>query len=364
MQDDLWHMRTALGLARRGLGRVAPNPAVGCVIVKEGRVVGRGWTQPGGRPHAETEALAQAGDAAKGATAYVSLEPCAHHGETPPCAEALINAGISRCVVATRDPDPRVSGAGIAMLKGAGIEVHEDIGQAEAEALNAGFLMRIRSGRPIVTLKLATTLDGKIATANGHSQWITGPDARRYGHLLRVQHDAILTGVGTVLADDPMLDCRIAGLEHASPSRFVVDSSLRTPLASQLVETSNAVSTTLLTLASSDPSPFEAKGVTVLHINDTEDGRVGLPAALEMMGGQGVTRVLAECGAELATSLLRLDLVDRIAWFRAPSVIGGDGLAAVATLGLAEATQARRFVRQEQVSLGEDVLETYSRTAY
>ena len=221
MNDDLLHMRAALALARRGLGNAWPNPAVGCVLVKEGRVIGRGWTQPGGRPHAETEALRRAGDAARGATAYVTLEPCSHHGRTPPCCEALAEAGIARVVMAMRDPDPRVNGRGLAMLRGAGIAVEEGLLEAEARALNAGFFRRIQAGMPVVTLKLASTLDGRIATASGESRWITGAAARREVHALRARHDAILVGSGTVLADDPDLTCRIPGMERVPMLRVV-----------------------------------------------------------------------------------------------------------------------------------------------
>ncbi|HQT72519.1 MAG TPA: bifunctional diaminohydroxyphosphoribosylaminopyrimidine deaminase/5-amino-6-(5-phosphoribosylamino)uracil reductase RibD, partial [Acidiphilium sp.] len=209
--DDLAPMRSALALARRGLGETAPNPSVGCVILRDGVVVGRGRTAPGGRPHAETEALAMAGEAARGATAYVTLEPCAHHGRTPPCADALIAAGIARVVIAMADPDPRTDGAGIARLRAAGIEVVEGVGAAEAAEINAGFTLRLRAGRPLVTLKLATSLDGQIATRTGESQWITGAAARQLGHALRGTHDAVMVGVGTVLADDPELTCRIEG---------------------------------------------------------------------------------------------------------------------------------------------------------
>ena len=194
-------MRAALTLARRGLGRVAPNPAVGCILVKDGRVVGRGWTQPGGRPHAETETLNRAGDQARGATAYVSLEPCSHHGETPPCVEALISAGVARCVVALGDPHERVAGRGLARLRESGICVREGLLANEAEEVNAGFLMRVREGRPLVTLKHASTLDGRIATKAGESLWITGEAARARGHLLRATHDAVMVGRGTAFAD-------------------------------------------------------------------------------------------------------------------------------------------------------------------
>ncbi len=196
-------MRAALTLARRGLGTVFPNPAVGCVMVRDGAVIGRGWTQPGGRPHAETEALGRAGDRAKGATAYITLEPCAHHGETPPCADALVDAGIRRAVIALNDPDPRVDGGGIRRLMEAGIDVDVGICEAEAAAINAGFFRRVRDGRPQVTLKLATSLDGRIATHTGHSRWVTGETARQMAHGLRARHDAILVGSGTAVQDDP-----------------------------------------------------------------------------------------------------------------------------------------------------------------
>jgi len=365
---DRWHMRAALALARRGLGRVAPNPAVGCIIVKDGVIVGRGWTQPGGRPHAETEALRQAGAAARGATAYVTLEPCAHHGQTPPCAEALADAGIARSVVAHGDPDPRVSGGGIEILRKAGIVVAEGLYEAEAAEINEGFFNRVRLGRPLVTLKLATTLDGRIAAKGGDSKWITGPEARRYGHLLRARHDAILTGIGTVLADDPMLDCRLAGLEGQSPIRVVLDSNLRTPADSQLVLTAGRVP--LLILTAKDPTAkkrglrqLEA-GIEVIRVDSDADGRIVPGAALAALAERGITRVLAECGGKLAASLLRDDLIDRIAWFRAPSVLGGDALDGLAGLGIKKAADAMRFRRGLVTSLGEDVLETYRRSTY
>ena len=234
MATDQDYLRRAIRLAMNGRGAVEPNPMVGCVIVKDGRVVGRGWTQPGGRPHAETEALRRAGAAATGATAYVSLEPCSHHGRTPPCAEALIAAGIARVVAAGEDPDPRVSGSGLARLRQAGIAIETGLCAEEAAELNAGFLCRVTKGRPLVTLKLATSLDGRIATATGQSRWITGPAARERAHLLRATHDAVLVGTGTALADDPLLTCRLPGLEHRSPVRIALDRTLRLPATLRL----------------------------------------------------------------------------------------------------------------------------------
>lgn len=364
---DIRHMRAALGLASRVLGQVAPNPAVGCVIVGEGRVVGRGHTMPGGRPHAETEALRQAGEAARGATAYVTLEPCSHHGRTAPCAEALIEAGIGRVVVALTDPDPRVSGRGIARLRAAGIPVTENVLAAGAREVNEGFLRRVVDGRPMVTLKLATTLDGMIAAFGGDSQWITGEEARRYGHLLRARHDAVLTGIGTVLADDPVLNCRIEGLGHVSPVRIVLDSSLRTPLDSQLVRGARELPLWLVTTdtaARAHGRRFEAAGVDVLAVEVNPDGGIDMRAVLATLASRGITRVLAESGRAVAGSLLRGDLVDRIAWFRAPAVMGGDGLTAVESLGVVKVSALRRFECGESVRLGQDVLETYRRTTY
>src|SRR5438093_45669 len=245
-------MLAALALARRGLGNVWPNPAVGCIIVKDGRVAGRGWTQPGGRPHAETEALARAGEAARGATAYVSLEPCSHWGRTPPCADALIAAGVRRVVVALEDPDPRVAGSGLARLRAAGIAVETGLGAAAAAEINAGFFQRVRFGRPLVTLKLASSLDGRIATASGESRWITGPPARDHAHLLRATHDAILVGTGTVLADDPQLTCRLPGLARRSPVRVVIDRHLRIPPSARLIAEARQVPTWVVTFGSAD----------------------------------------------------------------------------------------------------------------
>lgn len=358
-------MRIALGLAERGLGQVAPNPAVGCVIVSpEGHIVGRGWTQPGGRPHAETEALSRAGDRARGATAYVTLEPCAHHGKTPPCADALIEAGIARVVAALEDPDPRVSGGGMAKLKAAGIETEIGLCAAEAAFVNAGFLTRIRDGRPLVTLKAASTLDGRIATHGGDSKWITGAEARRRSHLLRAQSDAILVGSNTVLADDPELTCRLPGLEGRSPVRIVADGRLRLPLTSRLVMTAKDVPTWVFTRQGTDPYRLEAfrdLGVEVIELPAIEDMLLDVDAMLAELGRRGLTRLLVEGGGQISAALLARDLVDRLVWFHAPSIVGGDGLPAIAGLGLDRIADARRFVRHHLIPVGEDVMESYVR---
>lgn len=359
-------MQAALALARRGLGRVAPNPAVGCVVVKDGRVVGRGWTQPGGRPHAETEALDRAGAAANGATAYVTLEPCAHHGETPPCSDALIAAGIARCVVALEDPYPEVAGRGIAALDAAGVTVVVGVLAEAAADLNAGFLLRVTGGRPLVTLKLATTLDGRIATRSGASRWITGEAARARGHLLRAQHDAVLVGSGTALADDPRLDVRLPGLGDRLPVRVVLDSRLRLPLTHDLVVRAGEQTTMLLTRADNDPDRLAAYrdcGVDVVTVAQDQDGRIALDAALNALGAAGITRVLVEGGGHVAAGLLQKGLVDRLVWFRAASLIGGDGTPAVAGFGLEALDDMPGFVLDTTAAVGPDRVETYRRVA-
>lgn len=355
-------MRAALGMARRAIGATADNPPVGCVIVLDGVAVGRGHTQPGGRPHAETEALRQAGASARGATAYVTLEPCAHHGQTPPCAEALIAAGVARVVAAVRDPDPRVDGGGYRLLGQAGIEVTTEILREDAAHLMAGFLTRQGTGRPHVTLKLATSLDGKIATASGNSKWITGPEARARGHLMRANSDAILVGIGTVLADDPLLDCRLPGLQERSPARIVLDSRLRLPADCNLVTTAAGARTVILTTEAASPTSIaalKAKGCEVLAIETGAGGRVDLVAAFATLGGLGLSRVLVEGGGAVVASLIKSGLVDEIAWFRAGLVLGGDALASVADLGLERVDQARRMTRISVETIGHDVLETF-----
>ncbi len=362
---DREHMRAALALARRGLGNTWPNPAVGCVLVRNGRVVGRGWTAPGGRPHAETVALAQAGGLARGATAYVTLEPCSHYGRTPPCADALAASGVARVVVASGDPDPRVDGRGIAALRAAGVDVMVGLMAEEAEALQAGFLTRVRLGRPIVTLKLASTLDGRIATRTGESQWITGPEARRAAHALRGQHDAVLAGVGTVLADDPELTCRIAGYRKNPDLRVVVDSRLRTPPTARVVTAAAAVPTWFLHRADADTGRakgLQDAGARLIEVEGAGQG-VDLAAGLQALGAAGLTRVLVEGGAQIAGGLLRAGLVDRIAWFHAPGVMGGDGLPAAQAFGTAALRDMPRFRRVDSRPVGNDMLTEFSRAA-
>jgi len=362
--DDGVFMDLALRLAARGLGRVWPNPAVGCVIVDPatGRVLGRGWTQPGGRPHAETEALARAGAQARGATAYVSLEPCAHHGQTPPCADALVAAGVGRVVVALEDPDPRVSGGGLTRLRAAGIAVTTGVGSDAARDLNRGFLRRVTTGLPMVTLKLATTMDGRIATASGDSQWITGSRARERGHLLRASHDAILIGRGTAAADDPALSCRLDGLGGSSPVRVVLDGGLGLGIDSILVRSARDIPTWVITDTAAPADRAEGLqrlGVEVIRVRAGRHGGVDAGDALRALGSRGITRVLAEGGSRVAASLLADRLVDRIVWFRAALMVGGDGRAAVDELGVVTLADAVRLHRRDTMAVGADVMETY-----
>jgi len=362
--NDQAHMSAALALAERGLGDTWPNPSVGCVLVKDGVVVGRGTTHSGGRPHAETVALERAGSAAKGATAYVSLEPCSHYGKTPPCADALIAAGIVRVVTGTTDPDPRVSGGGLAKLRQAGIQV-DDQGpwQVRANALNRGFFLAKTAGRPLFALKTATGLDGRIAMASGESRWITGPQARRMGHLLRARFDAILVGSGTVLADDPELTCRLEGYGGRPKVRVVLDRRLRTPAGSKLAKTAKIVPTWVLTtpLGAQQGQALANMGVELIVVENTANGGAFAAAAAQILAKRGLTRVLVESGGNVAASLLDAGLVDEIAWFRANRVMGGEGLPAISGLAIGKLADTPAFELAYSLSLGPDRLDMLDR---
>lgn len=326
-------MAHALSLGQRGLGRTWPNPAVGCVIVNGSRIVGRGWTQPGGRPHAEVMALAQAGQSARGATAYVTLEPCAHHGQTGPCADALIAAGITRVVTAITDPDPRVSGKGHAMLRAAGITVTENILPDQARTANAGFLKRVSQGLPFVTLKLATTLDGRIATSTGESRWITSPASRRAVHALRLSHDAVLIGAGTARADDPDLTVRDLGATH-QPIRIVIDARLSLGPQSRLGQSAKS---SPVWLCHTDDAPQDARkawvdtGATLIECAPSAT-QVNLADAMLRLATLGLTRIFCEGGATLAASLITARLIDDLITFTAGKLIGAGGHPAIGQL--------------------------------
>ena len=360
-------MGSALALARRGLGLTWPNPSVGCVIVDAGgRVVGRGVTAPGGRPHAEPQALAQAGAAARGGTAYVTLEPCAHVGATPSCATTLGEGGVARCVIALEDPDPRTAGKGAARLREAGVTVEMGLRAAEAEEATLGFLTRARVGRPAFLLKSAMTIDGRIATRTGESKWITGEPARAFGYLLRAQCDAILVGIGTAIADDPMLDVRLAGLEDRRPVRLVADARLRLPLTSKLARSAARQPLWILTRQNVDAdraAGFRSIGAEVIGVPTLASGELDLGAAAQELGRRGLTRVLVEGGGRIAAALLREALIDRLYAFRAGRAIGGDGLPAVASMGLDLLAGAPHFQLSAVRRLGEDVLETWRAAA-
>jgi diaminohydroxyphosphoribosylaminopyrimidine deaminase/5-amino-6-(5-phosphoribosylamino)uracil reductase len=358
--SDIEHMRHALRLAERALGSTAPNPAVGCVIVKDGRVAGRGWTQPGGRPHAETIALAQAGASVEGATAYVTLEPCSHRGQTPPCANALAEAKIARLVAATTDPDPRVSGNGFAHLEKHGVRVTRGLLEEDARRLNAGFFRKVADARPLVALKIAQTIDGYITDPNGNSRWITSAEARRHAHLLRTQYDAILVGIGTVLADDPLLNCRLPGLERRSPLRVVLDSRLQLPPESQLVRTAQASPVVVFSVAQSGGDDLAAKSVEIERCSESENGFPAITAVLASLARRGVTRLLVEGGPRVHASFMRSGAVDLLHVFRAPMLMGAGGKPAIGPAWQADLISAPRLQLVERTQLGADLLETFT----
>ncbi len=359
-------MRAALALARRSLGRTWPNPAVGCVIVKDDRIVARGRTQDGGRPHAEADALNKAGEAARGATVYVTLEPCSHFGKSPPCADALVRAGVARVVSAMEDPNPAVNGQGHARLSEAGIAVDVGEGAREAAEINAGFLLRVSAGRPLFHLKLASSLDGRIATASGESKWITGEGARAGGHRLRASHDAILVGAGTVVADDPDLTCRLPGLGAYSPVRIVLDSKAGLAGTSRLATTARQVPVWLLCTSAAEAGKQEAlrnAGVEVIEVPAAGDGRVDVAAAAQALGQRGLTRVLVEGGGQVAAAFLQAGLIDRITSYRAGLILGADGRSAVGELGFNRLDFAPRFRLVSARPLQGDTVESWTREA-
>ncbi|MEO1291969.1 MAG: bifunctional diaminohydroxyphosphoribosylaminopyrimidine deaminase/5-amino-6-(5-phosphoribosylamino)uracil reductase RibD [Pseudomonadota bacterium] len=363
--DDIRWMRHALALAARGLGRTWPNPSVGCVIVKDGRLLARAVTAAGGRPHAEQRALAEVGDAARGATLYVTLEPCAHVGLTPSCARLIVEAGLARVVSALEDPDPRVAGKGYAILENGGIALRRGVQEEAAAALQAGYLKRRQTGLPLVTLKLATSLDGRIATQTGESQWITGPMARARGHLLRAQHDLVLVGSGTALADNPRLTVRLPGMAGGAPVRAVMDSTLRLPAGSALFEPSQPGPVWVLhapdaTSAARDEFATRAE---LIEVARHPEGGLDPVSALEALSQRGITRVLCEGGGQLGAALLRDRLVDRIAHFSAGILLGDESHAGIGPLGLDRLSTAPRFRLVSTERLGPDTFSEWHAVA-
>ena len=356
-QDDQRWMRAALALARRGEGRTCPNPAVGCVIVRNGCLMGRGWTRPGGRPHAETVALNDAGGTAAGATAYVTLEPCSHHGKTPPCANALISAGISRVVVAITDPDDRVSGQGIERLKAAGITVTTGVLGDEVASFYAAYIRHRLTGLPLVTIKLATSLDGRIALADGTSQWITSAVSRARVHLMRSRTDAIMTSAATVLADNPTLNCRLPGVEGCQPLRVVVSTGLALDPSGNLRQSLDQGP--VLHLHSDDLAPTD--GIEQIRVAAAGNGKPDLSAVMRALGKRGITSVMVEAGGRFAASLIREGLVQRLVWMRSAMLIGHDGLPAIADLGLEKLAEGHDFKRVALYPSGPDTVEVLER---
>jgi diaminohydroxyphosphoribosylaminopyrimidine deaminase/5-amino-6-(5-phosphoribosylamino)uracil reductase len=362
---DRRFMQLALTLGRRGLGRTWPNPAVGAVVVKDGVIVGRGWTQPGGRPHAEPEALRRAGEAARGATLYVTLEPCSHFGKSPPCADAIIAAGISRVVAAIEDPNPEVAGNGFAKLRAAGILVDVGLFAAEAAHDHAGHIRRIRDKRPHVILKLAVSSDDKIAASGGKPVAITGEAARTRVHLLRAESDAILVGIGTVLADDPLLTCRLPGMEARSPVRLVLDRSLRIPGNSRLVHSARETPLWVMTSELAEAAAvmkLGAAGAQVIRVAPTAAAGLDLPAVLHALAERGITRLMVEGGSRMASSFVAAGLVDEIWLLRGSEAIGAGGVAALDALPLSAITQSPAFKVRASETLGKDTLTIYERT--
>jgi diaminohydroxyphosphoribosylaminopyrimidine deaminase / 5-amino-6-(5-phosphoribosylamino)uracil reductase len=361
-EADRRFMELALALGRRGLGRTWPNPAVGAVIVNDAIIVGRGWTQPGGRPHAEIEALQRAGAAARGATLYVTLEPCSHHGKSPPCVDAIIAAGISRVVSALEDPNPQVAGAGHARLRAAGVAVEVGLGAEQARRDHAGHIRRMRDGRPHVVLKLAVSADGKAAAAGGRPLPITGEAARERVHLMRAHSDAIMIGIGTALADDPLLTCRLPGMaKKNSPVRIVLDSGLRLPLSARLVK--SASETPLWVVAESDASrsaeeALQAHGVEVLRL-DGRGGLLDLPTLLKLIAERGITRLMVEGGPTLAAALLAADLVDEANLLVSDKIVGAEGIDALDVAAKAALTRQLKPVKTEEI--GSDQQRIYER---
>jgi diaminohydroxyphosphoribosylaminopyrimidine deaminase/5-amino-6-(5-phosphoribosylamino)uracil reductase len=364
---DTRFMQLALTLGRRGLGRTWPNPAVGAVIVKDGIIVGRGWTQPGGRPHAEVEALRRAAEAARGATLYATLEPCSHFGKSPPCADAIIAAGIARVVSAIEDPNPEVAGQGHAWLRAAGIAVDIGLGALEAARDHAGHFRRIRDKRPHVILKLAVSADDKIGAAGRKPIAISGEAAKARVHLLRAQCDAILVGIGTVQADDPLLTCRLPGMETRSPVRVVLDRALRIAGTSRLVHSARATPLWVMTSNLSEaPAAMKlgAAGAQVIRVPTTSAPTPGLDltGVLQALAEKGITRLLIEGGARVASSFIAAGLVDEVWLLRGPDTIGPDGVAALDALPLSAITGSPSFKRRASETLQNDTLTIYERT--
>jgi diaminohydroxyphosphoribosylaminopyrimidine deaminase/5-amino-6-(5-phosphoribosylamino)uracil reductase len=365
-EDDARYMEASIALGRQGLGRTAPNPAVGSIVVRDGIIVGRGVTRPGGRPHAETEALADAGAAARGATLYVSLEPCSHYGRTPPCALAIVEAGVARVVSALQDPDPRVAGRGHAMLREAGVAVTEGVCAESARRANLGHILRVTEGRPMVTLKLAETADG-FAAGDSHDPrlMITGLEVANRVHMLRAAHDAVMVGVETALADDPLMTVRLPGLEDRKPLRIVLDTRLRLSPRSRVAQTARDVPALVLAGEGAPEAAqraLEAAGVEVQRVAAAPDGRIDLRQALAMLARRGLTRVFSEGGPQVAARLVADDLADEVVLFTSPRPLAREGVPALAEAARGRLADPARYRAVEDVRVGVDRLRRWERT--
>jgi len=355
-EADKRYMRMALGLALRGAGRTSPNPLVGAVLVRGGKIVGTGFHRRAGGDHAEIAALKSAGRSARGATLYINLEPCSHYGRTPPCVPAVINAGVKTVVAAMADPNPQVSGKGLRALRKAGIQVRVGVLEKESRRLNEAFCKYITRGVPFVLLKLAASLDGKIAAASGHSRWITGPQARRAVHEMRNSVDAVLVGVGTIVADNPQLTCRMPG--GRNPIRIVLDTGLRIPLSARVLhERGRTIVVGGPRASVKKIRAIEKLGAEVWRL-PLRDGAVPCASVLKEMGKHEIVSVMIEGGAVTAGRALREKVVDKACFFYAPKIVGGDGLNMVAPLGVKKMSQARQLKRLEIEKVGEDFMVT------
>ena len=352
---DRRYMKRALSLAGKGVGKTSPNPAVGCVIVKDDCIVGEGWHQKAGLPHAEINALAMAGSAAKGADVYVTLEPCSHIGRTPPCAAALIDAGVRRVVAGMVDPNPQVAGKGFAMLRSAGIVVEHGLMEPECRAINRPFIKHITTGLPYVTYKCAMTLDGNIATVTGESHWISCQDSRRYSHRLRTAHDAIMVGVDTIISDNPQLTVR--HVRGRNPLRIIVDTRLRTPESVNVLSEYMA-NDTIIATTESNPRVhlrYTQQGATVI-VCDEYDGRVSMVDLLQKLGSRGIQTILLEGGSRLAGDMLHNSIIDEFIFFLAPKIIGSDGFAPFALRGITSMDNAIRLQFGRVARSGQDII--------
>ena len=359
--DDERYMALALDLGRRGLGNTWPNPAVGAVIVKDGVILARGWTQAGGRPHAEVEALKRAKKAAQGATMYVTLEPCSHQGKTPPCADAIVKAGIARVVSALEDPNPEVKGKGHDKLRAKGIAVDVGLGAEEARRAHAGHISTVTQGRPHVMLKMAISADGKVGIAGRKQAQITGEIARERVFQMRAQSDAILVGIGTVLSDNPQLTCRLPGMMERSPVRVVLDAKLRTPLATSVLATVRETPTWVIAGRKASPIAqdiLEQRGCKVFRVDD-DNGKLDLDGVLKLLAGEGITRLMVEGGPTVAASFVAADLVDEAALIHSDKVIGESGIGPLEGMSLDALTSCLHARGSEP--LGADTLERYER---